>query len=70
MEINELNRQIQVKIHQYCNKFNEGFSKPEYKFIRQMLFGILKSGSVQLGSATWAETKHWLPRKWPDSYQK
>ena len=50
MELNELNRQIQVKIHQYCNKFKEGFSKPEYKFIRQMLFGILKSGRVQLSS--------------------
>ncbi|OVE78917.1 hypothetical protein BVY01_04060 [bacterium I07] len=48
MEITELSGQIQVKIHQYSNKFQLGLSKPETKFIRQMLFGILKSGSVQL----------------------
>lgn len=48
MELNELNKQIQVKIHQYCNKFQKDLTKPEYKFVRQMLFGILKSGSVQI----------------------
>lgn len=50
MELNELNRQVQVKLHQYCYKFKEGYSKPDSKFIRQMHFGILKSGSVQLSS--------------------
>ena len=50
MELNELSRQIQVKLHQYCYSFKEGYSKPDYRFIRQMHFGILKSGSVQLSS--------------------
>jgi hypothetical protein len=50
MELTELSRQVQVKLHQYCNKFKGGVTKPEYKFIRQMLFGILKGGSVQLSS--------------------
>ena len=50
MELNELNRQVQVKLHQYCHKFKKDYSKPDYKFIRQMHFGILKSGSVQLSS--------------------
>lgn len=50
MELNELSRQVQVKLHQYCYKFKEGYSKPDSRFIRQMHFGILKSGSVQLSS--------------------
>ncbi len=50
MELNELNRQVQVKLHQYCYKFRGDYSKPDSKFVRQMHFGILKSGSVQLSS--------------------
>lgn len=50
MELNELSRQVQVKLHQYCYKFKEGYSKADSRFIRQMHFGILKSGSVQLSS--------------------
>ena len=36
MELNELNRQVQVKLHQYCHKFKEDYSKPDYRFIRQV----------------------------------
>jgi len=50
MELNELNQQLQVKLHQYFNKFENGISRPEYKFIRQVIFGILKTGSVQVAS--------------------
>lgn len=50
MKLNELSRQIQVKLHQYCHKYKEEYSKPDFKFIRQMHYGILKSGSVQLSS--------------------
>jgi len=50
MELNELSRQIQVKLHQYCHKFKEDYSKPDYKFISQMHYGILKSGRVHLSS--------------------
>jgi hypothetical protein len=50
MELKQLSQQIQVKLHQYCYKFGDDFSKPDCKFIRQMHFGILKSGSVQLSS--------------------
>jgi len=45
-----LSRPIQVKLHQYCYSFKEGYSKPDYRFIRQMHFGILKSGSGKLSS--------------------
>lgn len=48
MELNELNQQAQVKLHQYCSKFKKDFSKPDYKFLSQMHYGILKSGSVKL----------------------
>ena len=50
MELNQLSQQIQVKLHQYCYKFRDDYSKPDSKFIRQMHYGILKSGSVQLSS--------------------
>lgn len=50
MELNELSGQVQVKLHQYCHKFKAAYNKPDFKFIRQMHYGILKSGSVQLSS--------------------
>jgi hypothetical protein len=50
MELTQLSQQIQVKLHQYCYNFKAGYSKPEIRFIRQMHFGILKSGSVLLSS--------------------
>lgn len=41
---------IQTKLWQYCHEFGSDFTKPVHKFIRQMIFGILKSGSVQLNN--------------------
>lgn len=37
---------LQVKFGQYLGKFKNGFSLPEYKFLRDMCLGILKSQSV------------------------
>ena len=50
MKLNELSRQIQVKLNHYCEKYSISFSQPQYKSIRQCIFGILKSGSVQLAA--------------------
>jgi hypothetical protein len=41
---------VQIKLWQYGEKSTAAFPRPVQKFIRQMLFGILKSGSVQLNS--------------------
>jgi hypothetical protein len=41
---------VQTKLHQFCAPFTGPFSRPVRKFIQQMIFGILKSGSVQLNS--------------------
>src|SRR5574341_448028 len=43
-------RPVQIKLWQFCQSFADHFSRPLHKFIQQMLFGILKSGSVQLNS--------------------
>ena len=48
MELNQLCTKIQVKFDQFRKKHARGFSVPMQKFIRQMQFGILKSGQVQL----------------------
>ena len=41
---------VQIKLHQFSAIFAHQFSRPVHKFIQQMVFGILKSGSVQLNS--------------------
>lgn len=50
MELTQLSDKIQVKFNQFAQKYITGFSRPLQKFVRQMLFGILKSGDVQLNS--------------------
>ena len=41
---------IQIKLHQFNATFAHQFSRLVHKFIQQMVFGILKSGSGQLNS--------------------
>jgi hypothetical protein len=41
---------IQTKLWQFCDKFKKDFKKPEQRFIHQALFGILKSGRVEINS--------------------
>ncbi|NIR86353.1 hypothetical protein GWO13_01820, partial [Candidatus Bathyarchaeota archaeon] len=50
MELRELSTKIQIKLHQFFERFGSGFSRPDQKFLHQMLFGILKGGKVQLNS--------------------
>jgi hypothetical protein len=48
MELTKLSDKIQVKFNQFAQKYAKDFNRPLQKFVRQMLFGILKSGDVQL----------------------
>lgn len=50
MSFLEFTKPVQIKLHQFCSTFAPHFSRPVNKFIHQMVFGILKSGSVQLNS--------------------
>jgi hypothetical protein len=50
MELKELSTKIQIKLYQFSRRYSAGFSRPDQKFIWQMLFGILKGGKVQLNS--------------------
>jgi len=50
VELRELSAKIQTKLHQFNQRYGSGFSRPQQKFIWQMLFGILKGGKVQLNS--------------------
>ncbi len=50
MELRELSTKIQIKLHQFSERFCSDFSRPERKFLYQMLFGLLKGGQVQLNS--------------------
>jgi len=50
VELKELSTKIQIKLHQFSERFGMGFTRPEQKFIYQMIFGLLKGGKVQLNS--------------------
>jgi len=50
MKLRELSTKIQIKLHQFSERFCSGYSHPQRKFLYQMLFGILKGGQVQLNS--------------------
>jgi len=50
MSFTRFTQPIQTKLHQFCFSISDDFSRPMNKFIRQMVFGILKSGSVQLNA--------------------
>ncbi len=46
----DFTKPLQIKLHQFCANLAPRFSRPVNKFIQQMVFGILKSSSVQLNS--------------------
>jgi hypothetical protein len=50
MQLNQLSSQLQVKFNQFSGHYVVGFNRPVQKFLRQMLFGILKRGKVQLNA--------------------
>jgi hypothetical protein len=50
MQLKQLSSKIQVKFSQFSHNYVFGFNRPLQKFLRQMLFGILKSGKVQLNA--------------------
>ena len=50
MELTQLSVKIQVKFSQFALNYSKGLNRPLQKFVRQMLFGILKNGEVQLNA--------------------
>ena len=46
----QFTKPVQIKLHQFLKPFESSFSRPEFRFIHQMVFGILKGGSVQLNT--------------------
>lgn len=50
MSITQFTPAVQTKLWQYVHSFKDNFTKPEHKFIHQILFGILKSGHIQLNT--------------------
>ena len=50
MPVTQLTPPVQIKFWHYCQSFAQHFSRTVHKFIQQMLFGILKSGGVQLNN--------------------
>lgn len=42
---NETKENLQVKFHQYLNSYNEDFTVPEQKFLKDICLGMLKSNS-------------------------
>ena len=49
MKDKEILQKLQVKFNQTLRKCENIFSRPVYKFIYQMVFGIIKSGEVKTG---------------------
>lgn len=50
MRLRELSTKKQIKLHHFSKRFCLGFSRPERKFLYQVLFGLLKGGKVQHNS--------------------
>lgn len=48
MKLKQLTAKVQVKFNQFSKKQGQDFSLPQQKFMRQIQFGILKSGNIQL----------------------
>ena len=44
----DIEKRVQVKLNQVTSKFQKHFSRPDYKFIRDIHYGILCSGHVHL----------------------
>ena len=52
MKDKELLGRIQGKYHYYLRRFSGYFSRPAWKFLCQMCFGILESSEVKLSKIT------------------
>ena len=50
MSFVQFTQPIQTKLHQFCYSFADHFTRPVNDFIYEMVFGILKSGTVLLNS--------------------
>lgn len=50
MQLNQLSSKIKVKFNQFSRNYVQGFDRPLQNFFRRRLFGILKSGKVQLNA--------------------
>jgi len=49
IKLKQLSAKIQVKFHQFGQKYTQGFARPLQKLIRQMPLGMLKSSRSILG---------------------
>ena len=50
MSISSFTPAVQTKLWQFTHSFVSDYRKPEHKFIRQCLFGLLKGGQVQINT--------------------
>ena len=50
MELKQITSKIQVKLKLFNNRLSAGYRRPTQRFISQMMFGILKSGKIQLNA--------------------
>jgi len=48
MKDKEISKKLQVKLNQHLRRFENYFTRPVYKFIYQMVFGIIKSGELKV----------------------
>jgi len=48
MKDREIIQRIQGKYHYYLGRFDSYFSRPDWKFVTQLCFGILESGELKL----------------------
>jgi len=48
----EATQKLQVKLHQYVNRFKDVIYKPEMKFLFDTLLGLIKSKHVHLSKIT------------------
>ena len=48
MQDSEIIQRVQGKFHHYFSRFRDCFSRPDWKFINQMCFGVLESGELKL----------------------
>lgn len=66
MKLAELSVRVQVKFNQFSQRYTAGINRPLQKFIRQMLFGILKGGKVQLNNIARSLQEGKLLKKTPE----
>ena len=50
MSITSFSQAVETKLWQFTHSFACDYSKPEHKFIRQILFGLLKGRQVQMNT--------------------